>query len=69
MAIIQEKRTELNENFTCNTIDEVHKVLMDFVDSERTDIDWDLQVQFLKVSKLWLVVARASVMEGDIEYD
>jgi len=42
---------------------------MDFVDSERTDIDWDLQVQFLKVSKLWLVVARASVMEGDIEYD
>jgi len=76
MAIIQDKRTELSENFTCNTIDEVHTVLMDFVesehseriDSERSDIDWDLQVQFLKESKLWLVVARASVIEGDIQY-
>ena len=32
------------------------------------EADWDLQVQFLKDSKLWLVVARASVIEGDIQY-
>lgn len=67
MAIVQDKRTELSENFTCNSVDEVHVVLTEFIDN-RTDIDWDLQVQFLKDSKLWLVVARASVIEGDIQY-
>ena len=69
MAIIQDKRTELSENFTCNTIDEVHKVLTDFVDNRKEEAYWDLQVQFLKDSTLWLVVARASVVEGDIKYD
>ena len=68
MAIIQDKRTELSENFTCNTIDEVHKVLTDFVDNRKEEAYWDLQVQFLKDSTLWLVVARASVVEGDIQY-
>lgn len=68
MAIIQDKRTELSENFTCNTIDEVHKVLTDFVDNRKEEAYWDLQVQFLKDSTLWLVVARASVVEGDIKY-
>jgi len=68
MAIIQDKRTELSENFTCNTIDEVHKVLTEFTDNRTSEADWDLQVQFLKDSKLWLVVARASVIEGDIQY-
>mgnify|MGYP003660536902 CR=1 FL=1 len=59
MAIVQDKRTELSENFTCNTIDEVYNVLQEFIDN---------RVQFLKDSKLWLVVARASVIEGDIQY-
>jgi hypothetical protein len=76
MAIIQDKRTELSENFTCNTVDEVHDILQEFIDDRRVpddwnstdEIDWDLQVQFLKDSKLWLVVARASVIEGDIQY-
>jgi hypothetical protein len=68
LAIIQDKRTELSENFTCNTIDEVHKVLTDFVDNRKEEAYWDLQVQFLKDSTLWLVVARASVVEGDIKY-
>ena len=68
MAIVQDKRTELSENFTCNTIDEVHDVLQEFVDDRADEVDWDLQVQFLKDSKLWLVVARASVIESDIEY-
>ena len=67
MAIVQEKRTELSENFTCNTIDEVHTVLTDFT-GNRSDIDWDLQVQFLKDSRLWFVVARASIVETDIQY-
>jgi|TARA_R110000787_G_scaffold218049_1_gene326753 hypothetical protein len=68
MAIVQDKRTELSENFTCNTIDEVHDVLQEFVDDRADEVDWDLQVQFLKDSKLWLVVARASVIEADIQY-
>jgi hypothetical protein len=68
MAIVQDKRTELSENFTCNTIDEVHTVLQEFVDDRADAVDWDLQVQFLKDSKLWLVVARASVIEADIQY-
>ena len=68
MAIVQDKRTELSENFTCNTIDEVHTVLQEFIDNRTDEADWDLQVQFLKDSKLWLVVARASVIEGDIQY-
>jgi|TARA_B110000902_G_scaffold249703_1_gene308143 hypothetical protein len=68
MAIVQDKRTELSENFTCNTIDEVHAVLQEFVDDRADEVDWDLQVQFLKDSKLWLVVARASVIEADIQY-
>tara|TARA_R100000808_G_scaffold10395_1_gene27651 strand:- start:24272 stop:24481 length:210 start_codon:yes stop_codon:yes gene_type:complete len=68
MSIIQDKRTELSENFTCNTIDEVHKVLTEFIDNRADEANWDLQVQFLKDSKLWLVVARASVIEGDIQY-
>ena len=68
MAIVQDKRTELSENFTCNTIDEVHDVLQEFVDDRADEVDWDLQVQFLKDSKLWLVVARASVIEADIRY-
>ena len=67
MSVVQEKRTELSENFTCNTIDEVYKVLTDFIDN-RSDIDWDLQVQFLKDSRLWFVVARASIVETDIQY-
>ena len=67
MGIVQDKRTELSENFTCNTIDEVHKVLTHFIEN-RKEADWDLQVQFLKDSRLWLVVARASVIEGDIQY-
>lgn len=67
MAIVQEKRTELSENFTCNTLDEVHKVLTDFRDT-RSDIDWGLQVQLLKDSRLWFVVARASIIETDIQY-
>jgi hypothetical protein len=58
----------LSENFTCNTIDEVHNVLKEFIDNRTDEADWDLQVQFLKDSKLWLVVARASVIEGDIQY-
>tara|TARA_R110000823_G_C15795935_1_gene486662 strand:+ start:227 stop:436 length:210 start_codon:yes stop_codon:yes gene_type:complete len=68
MAIVQDKRTELSENFTCNTIDEVYNVLQEFIDNRTDEADWDLQVQFLKDSKLWLVVARASVIEGDIQY-
>jgi|TARA_R110000796_G_scaffold43556_6_gene106990 hypothetical protein len=68
MAIVQDKRTELSENFTCNTVDEVHDVLQEFIDDRADEIDWDLQVQRLKDSKLWLVVARASVIESDIEY-
>jgi hypothetical protein len=68
MAIIQDKRTELSENFTCNTVDEVHDILQEFIDDRTDEIDWDLQVQRLKDSKLWLVVARASVIEADIEY-
>ena len=68
MAIVQDKRTELSENFTCNTIDEVYNVLQEFIDDRTDEADWDLQVQFLKDSKLWLVVARASVIEGDIQY-
>ena len=68
MGIVQDKRTELSENFTCNTIDEVHSVLKEFTDNRTDEADWDLQVQFLKDSKLWLVVARASVIEGDIQY-
>tara|TARA_R100000315_G_C5135652_1_gene77551 strand:- start:84 stop:293 length:210 start_codon:yes stop_codon:yes gene_type:complete len=68
MAIIQDKRTELSENFTCNTIDEVHKILTEFTDNRADEANWDLQVQFLKDSNLWLVVARASVIEGDIQY-
>ena len=68
MAIVQDKRTELSENFTCNTIDEVHDVLQEFVDDRADEVDWDLQVKFLKDSKLWLVVARASVIEADIQY-
>ena len=68
MAIVQDKRTELSENFTCNTIDEVHTVLQEFVDDRADEIDWDLQVQRLKDSKLWLVVARANVIEADIQY-
>ena len=68
MAIIQDKRTELSENFTCNTVDEVHDILQEFIDDRTEEIDWDLQVQRLKDSKLWLVVARASVIEADIEY-
>jgi len=68
MSIIQDKRTELSENFTCNTIDEVHKVLTEFIDNRADEANWDLQVQFLKDSRLWLVVARASVIEGDIQY-
>ena len=67
MAIIQDKRTELIENFTCNTIDEVHKVLTD-LDNRKDEANWDLDVKFLKDSTLWLVVARASVVEGDIKY-
>jgi len=67
LAIIQDKRTELIENFTCNTIDEVHKVLTD-LDNRKDEANWDLDVKFLKVSTLWLVVARASVVEGDIKY-
>ena len=68
MGIVQDKRTELSENFTCNTVDEVHKVLTEFIDNRTDEADWDLQVQFLKDSKLWLVVARASVVEADIQY-
>lgn len=68
MAIVQDKRTELSENFTCNTIDEVHTVLQEFVDDRTDEVDWDLQVKFLKDSRLWLVVARASVIEADIQY-
>ena len=68
MGIVQDKRTELSENFTCNTIDEVYNVLQEFIDNRTDEADWDLQVQFLKDSKLWLVVARASVIEGDIQY-
>mgnify|MGYP003654081181 FL=1 len=68
MAIVQDKRTELSENFSCNTIDEVYNVLQEFIDDRTDEADWDLQVQFLKDSKLWLVVARASVIEGDIQY-
>lgn len=68
MGIVQDKRTELSENFTCNTIDEVYTVLTEFTDNRTSEADWDLQVQFLKDSKLWLVVARASVIEGDIQY-
>jgi len=68
LGIVQDKRTELSENFTCNTIDEVHSVLTEFTDNRTGEADWDLQVQFLKDSKLWLVVARASVIEGDIQY-
>ena len=68
MGIVQDKRTELSENFTCNTIDEVYNVLQEFIDNRTGEADWDLQVQFLKDSKLWLVVARASVIEGDIQY-
>ena len=68
MAIIQDKRTELSENFTCNTIDEVYNVLQEFIDNRTGEANWDLQVQFLKDSTLWLVVARASVIEGDIQY-
>tara|TARA_R110000824_G_scaffold203224_1_gene387616 strand:+ start:229 stop:438 length:210 start_codon:yes stop_codon:yes gene_type:complete len=68
MAIIQDKRTELSENFTCNTVDEVHDVLQEFIDDRADEIDWDLQVKRLNDSKLWLVVARASVIESDIEY-
>ena len=68
MAIIQDKRTELSENFTCNTVDEVHDVLQEFIDDRADEIDWDLQVQRLKDSKLWLVVARANVIEADIQY-
>ena len=67
MAIIQDKRTELIENFTCNTIDEVHKVLTD-LDNRKDEADWDLDVKFLKGSKLWLVVARANIVEADIQY-
>jgi hypothetical protein len=67
LAIIQDKRTELIENFTCNTIDEVHKVLTD-LDNRKDEANWDLDVKFLKDSTLWLVVARASVVEGDIKY-
>ncbi len=67
MTIIQDKRTELIENFTCNTIDEVHKVLTD-LDNRKDEANWDLDVKFLKDSTLWLVVARASVVEGDIKY-
>lgn len=66
MSIVQDKRTELSENFTCNTIDEVQQVLTE-VDN-RTFADWDLDVKFLKDSKLWLVVARASIIEADIQY-
>ena len=68
MSIVQDKRTELSENFTCNTKDEVHSVLTEFTDNRTSEANWDLQVQFLKDSKLWLVVARASVIEGDIQY-
>jgi hypothetical protein len=68
LGIVQDKRTELSENFTCNTVDEVHKVLTEFIDNRTDEADWDLQVQFLKDSKLWLVVARASVVEADIQY-
>jgi hypothetical protein len=68
LGIVQDKRTELSENFTCNTVDEVHKVLTEFIDNRTDEADWDLQVQFLKDSKLWLVVARASVVETDIQY-
>ncbi len=68
MSIVQDKRTELSENITCNTIDEVHTVLQGFVDDRADEVDWDLKVQFLKDSKLWLVVARASVIEADIQY-
>ena len=68
MGIVQDKRTELSENFTCNTIDGVRTVLTEFIDNRTSEADWDLQVQFLKDSKLWLVVARASVIEGDIQY-
>ena len=68
MAIVQDKRTELSENFTCNTVDEVHDVLQEFIDDRADEIDWDLQVQRLKDSKLWLVVARANVIEADIQY-
>ena len=68
MSIIQDKRTELSENFTCNTIDEVHEVLTEFTNNRADEANWDLQVQFLKDSNLWLVVARASVIEGDIQY-
>ena len=68
MAIIQDKRTELSENFTCNTVGEVHDILQEFIDDRADEIDWDLQVQFLKDSRLWLVVARASVIEADIQY-
>ena len=67
MGIVQDKRTELVENFTCNTIDEVHKVLTD-LDNQRDEVDWNLDVKFLKDSKLWLVVARASIIEEDIQY-
>ena len=68
MGIVQDKRTELSENFTCDTIDEVNTILTEFTDNRTSEADWDLQVQFLKDSKLWLVVARASVIEGDIQY-
>ena len=68
MGIVQDKRTELSENFTCNTIAEVNTILTEFTDNRAGEADWDLQVQFLKDSKLWLVVARASVIEGDIQY-
>jgi hypothetical protein len=67
LGIVQDKRTELVENFTCNTIDEVHKVLTD-LDNQRDEVDWNLDVKFLKDSKLWLVVARASIIEEDIQY-
>ena len=67
MSIVQDKRTELVENFTCNTIDEVHKVLTD-LDNRKDEADWDLDVKFLKGSKLWLVVARANIVEADIQY-
>ena len=68
MGIVQDKRTELSENFTCDTLEEVHKILTNFRDNRISEADWDLQVQFLKDSKLWLVVARASVIVGDIQY-
>ena len=49
-------------------MDEGHDVLQEFIDDRADEIDWDLQVKRLNDSKLWLVVARASVIESDIEY-